>query len=92
VGSIDDGRLGGDTARPRDRSDVTEAEAAIERLATVPADKGLAMRETWLQRMRAALARAQGDVEGYTQFRDRYRDLARTLGFEGHIAWAEELP
>jgi hypothetical protein len=73
-------------------SDVTEAEAAIERLATVPADKGLAMRETWLQRMRAALARAQGDVEGYTQFRDRYRDLARTLGFEGHIAWAEELP
>jgi hypothetical protein len=50
------------------------------------------MRETWLQRMRAALARAQGDVEGYTQFRDRYRDLARTLGFEGHIAWAEELP
>ena len=73
-------------------SDVTEAEAAIERLATEPADGHLAMRETWLQRMRAALARAQGDVEAYTKFRDRYRDLAKTLGFEGHIARAEEMP
>ncbi|OBF62388.1 cyclase [Mycobacterium sp. 852002-51971_SCH5477799-a] len=73
-------------------SDVTEAEAAIERLATVPADEGLAMRETWLQRMRAALARAQGDVEAYTRFRDRYRDLAKAFGFEGHIEWSEEMP
>jgi hypothetical protein len=24
--------------------------------------------------------------------RDRYRDMARTLGFEGHIAWAEAMP
>jgi hypothetical protein len=73
-------------------SDVTEAEAAIERLATVPGDEGLAMRETWLQRMRAALARAQGDAEAYPRFRDRYRDLAKTFGFEGHIAWSEDMP
>jgi hypothetical protein len=73
-------------------SDVTEAEAAIERVATEPADGHLAMRETWLQRMRALLARAQGDVEAYTHFRDHYREMARTLGFEGHIAWAEEMP
>jgi len=28
----------------------------------------------------------------YADFRDRYRDMARTLGFEGHIAWAEAMP
>ncbi len=72
-------------------SDVTEAEAAIERLATEPADGHLAMRETWLQRMRALLARAQGDVEAYTHFRDHYRGLAKTHGFQGHIAWAEAM-
>jgi hypothetical protein len=22
----------------------------------------------------------------------RYRDMARTLGYEGHIAWAEAMP
>jgi hypothetical protein len=23
---------------------------------------------------------------------DRYRDMAKMLGFEGHIAWAEAMP
>jgi hypothetical protein len=72
--------------------DVAEAEAAIERLAAASADEGLVMREIWLQRLRALLARAQGDVGAYTHFRDRYRDMARTLGLEGHIAWAEAMP
>jgi class 3 adenylate cyclase/RecA/RadA recombinase len=72
--------------------DVAEAEAAIEKLAAAPADEGLVIREIWLQRARALLARAQGDVGAYTHFRDRYRDMARTLGFEGHIAWAEAMP
>jgi hypothetical protein len=72
--------------------DVAEAEAAIERLAAAPADEGLMLRQIWLQRLRALLARAQGDVGAYTHFRDRYRDMAKTLGFEGHIAWAEAMP
>ena len=72
--------------------DVAEAEAAIERLAAAPADEGLAIREIWLQRLRALLARAKGDIGAYTHFRDRYRDMARTLDFEGHIAWAEAMP
>jgi class 3 adenylate cyclase len=72
--------------------DVAEAEAAIERLAAAPADEGLVMREVWLLRLRALLARAHGDAAAYTDFRDRYRDMARTLGFEGHIAWAEAMP
>ena len=41
--------------------DVAEAEAAIERLAAAPADEGLVIREIWLLRLRALLARAQGD-------------------------------
>jgi hypothetical protein len=28
----------------------------------------------------------------YRDYRDRYRDMARTLDFEGHIAWAEAMP
>jgi hypothetical protein len=38
------------------------------------------------------LARAGRDDAAYAQFRDRYRDMAKTLGFEGHIAWAEAMP
>jgi class 3 adenylate cyclase len=73
-------------------SDVAEAEAAIERLAAEPADEGLALRDIVLLRMRALLARAHGDEARYRDYRDRYRDMAKTLGFEGHIAWAEAMP
>jgi hypothetical protein len=72
--------------------DVAEAEAAIERLATAPADEGLVIRDIWLLRLRALLARAHGDETGYRDYRDRYRDMARTLGFEGHMKWAEAMP
>jgi hypothetical protein len=72
--------------------DVAEAEAAIERLATAPADEGLVIRDIWLLRLRALLARAHGDAAAYADLRDRYRDMAKTLGYEGHIAWAEAMP
>ena len=71
--------------------DVVEAEAAIERLAAAPAEEGLVMRDIWLLRLRALLARAHGDDARYREYRDRYRDMAKTLGFEGHIAWAEAM-
>jgi hypothetical protein len=73
-------------------SDVGEAEAAVERLAAAPTDDGLALRDILLLRLRALLARARGDTAAYTDLRDRYRDMAKTLGFEGHIAWAEAMP
>jgi hypothetical protein len=72
--------------------DVAEAEAAIERLAAAPADEGLVIRDIWLLRLRALLARARGDEAAYRDFRDRYRDMAKTLGFEGHMEWAEAMP
>jgi hypothetical protein len=73
-------------------SDVADAETAIERLATAPADEGLVIRDIWLLRLRALLARAHRDDAAYAHLRDRYRDMAKTLGYEGHIAWAEAMP
>ena len=72
-------------------NDVAEAEAAIERLAAAPAYEGLVMRDIWLLRLRALLARAHGDEARYREYRDRYRDMARSLGFEGHMEWAEAM-
>jgi hypothetical protein len=66
--------------------------AAIERLATAPTNQGLVIGDIWLLRLRALLARAHGDAAAYTHVRDGYRDLARMLEFEGHIAWAEAMP
>ena len=70
---------------------MIEAEAAIARLAALPAD-GSVIRDIWLLRLQALLARAHGDPAAYAHFRDRYRGMAKTLGFEGHIAWAEAMP
>jgi hypothetical protein len=72
--------------------DVAEAEAAIERLEAAPADEVLVVHEIWLFRLRALLARTHADAVAYAHLRDRYRDMAKTLGFEGHIAWAEAMP
>jgi hypothetical protein len=73
-------------------SDVAEAEAAIERLAAAPADDGLVIRDIWLLRLRALLAQAGEDEAAYRGYRDRYRDMATSLGFEGHMEWAEAMP
>ena len=48
-------------------ADVAEAEAAIDRLAAAPADDGLVIREIWLLRLRALLARAHGDAATYAR-------------------------
>jgi class 3 adenylate cyclase len=71
--------------------DVVEAEAAIDRLARTPGH-GWVTQELLLLRMRALLAQTQGDDAGYRGYRDRYRDMATSLDFKGHIEWAEEMP
>jgi hypothetical protein len=38
-----------------------------------------------------ALARAHG-YAAYAHFRERYRAMAASLGFEGHMKWAEAMP
>jgi hypothetical protein len=50
------------------------------------------MRDIWLPRLQAPLARAHGDAATYAHFKDHYRDIAKTVGFKGHIAWAEAMP
>jgi len=72
--------------------DVAEAEVAIERLVATPAEEGLVIRDIWLLRLRALLARAHGDEARYRDYRDRYRDMATSLGYEGHMKWAEAMP
>jgi AAA ATPase domain len=69
--------------------DVAEAQAAIDRLATAPADEGLVIRDIWLLRLRALLARARGDAAAYAPLRGHYLDTAKTFGYQGHIAWSE---
>jgi class 3 adenylate cyclase len=74
-------------------ADVDEADAQVQRLAcAAQADIGLAVEEIWLLRSRALLARARGDEIAYRDYRVRYCAMATSLGFEGHIAWAEAMP
>ena len=71
-------------------SDIQEAEAAVERLSTHPVFDGWAYRDLILLRSRILLARSHGDDVTYRDLADRFRDMATSLGFEGHIAWAQE--
>ena len=69
---------------------------AIAIVAQVRCDDGSSAllqlaRQFWLLRLRALLARARGDDVAYRDLVNRYRDMAKTLGFEGHIAWAEAI-
>ncbi|MDT5017968.1 MAG: hypothetical protein QOD39_4128, partial [Mycobacterium sp.] len=79
--------LDGDTA-----GDVAEAERAIDRLTQLPADQPWVVRDVWLLRTRALLAQARGDEAGYRDLRDRYREMATSLGFEGHMQWGAAMP
>lgn len=68
--------------------DEAKAESAIDRLAAAPADDDLAIRDIWLLRMRALLARSRREAAMFADLRKRYSALAESLGFEGHIEWA----
>jgi adenylate cyclase len=75
-----------------EQGDVSESQAAIDRLAAVPTDPGFVVNDLWLLRMRALLAQAHDDKAAYLDYRDRYLAMAKSLGFEGHMAWAEGMP
>jgi hypothetical protein len=68
--------------------DVAEAEAAMQRLAAAPADDGWVMRDITLLRLRALVAHTRGEEMAYRELVEKYRAMAASLGFEGHIAWA----
>ncbi|MDT5172566.1 MAG: hypothetical protein QOD02_5947, partial [Mycobacterium sp.] len=70
--------------------DLAEAQQAIDWLANLP-DDGSAILEITLLWLRALLARARGDDVAHRDLVSRYRAMAESLGFEGHIAWAEAM-
>jgi hypothetical protein len=71
--------------------DVAEAQSAIDRAAKLPPDEGLVLRDITLLRPRALLARARGEDVAYRDLAARYREMAESLGFEGHIAMARTM-
>ncbi len=73
------------------KADISEAQAAIARFADSPAG-GLVIGEILLLRLRSLMARACGDDTAYGAYRDRYRERATSLGFEGDMKWAEAMP
>jgi hypothetical protein len=44
------------------------------------------VRDIWLLRLSALLARARGDDVAYRDLVNRYRAMAKSLGFDGHKA------
>jgi class 3 adenylate cyclase len=72
--------------------DLEEAEVAIDRLANLSEDEGWAILDITQLRLRALLAHARGDDAAYLDLANRYRAMAESLGFEGHIAWADAMP
>jgi adenylate cyclase len=72
--------------------DIAEARAAIARLEAVPTEPGFVLHELPLLRLRALVARADGDEPGYRSLADRYRARASELAFEGHMALADSMP
>ena len=71
--------------------DLAEAQEAIDRLANLRTDHSSAMLEITLLRLTALLTRVRGDNVTYRDLVSRYRAMAESLGFEGHIAWAEAM-
>ncbi|WP_051073948.1 adenylate/guanylate cyclase domain-containing protein [Mycobacterium sp. JS623] len=69
-------------------ADMAEAQIAIDRATKLPPDEGLVLRDITLLRARALLARARGDEDAYRDLVNRYRAMAESLGFEGHMAIA----
>ncbi|MDT5219859.1 MAG: hypothetical protein QOF15_1964, partial [Mycobacterium sp.] len=61
--------------------DVQEAQAAIDRLATVPTDEGFVLYELTLLRLRGLVALAHGDEAGHDEFMARLHAKALALGF-----------
>jgi class 3 adenylate cyclase/RecA/RadA recombinase len=71
--------------------DLDAAQAAIDRLATLPAEPGFLYHDLPMLRLNAMTARARGDNVAYSELRDRYRAQAEKFGMNGHIAIARAM-
>jgi len=67
------------------------AEHELERLESLAADREWDSRAIGALRLRVLLTRARGDETEYRELRERYRAMADRLGFEAHMAWAQQM-
>ena len=72
-------------------ADLAEAHQAFDWIASLAAEDDSAMLAIALLRLRALLARACGDEAAFCDLVSRYRAMTQSLGFEGHIEWAEAI-
>ncbi len=72
----------------RGDGDLTEAQAAVDRLATVACEPGFIIHELPLLRMRGLIARAHGQDAVSRDYLERYRAKAEQAGFEPLVAAA----
>jgi adenylate cyclase len=63
-------------------ADLREAQATIDRLASVPTDPGFVLHELPLLRLRGLLARAHGDEPACREFMESLQAKATAAGFE----------
>ena len=73
------------------QGDLAEAGELVNWLASLAAGEISVMLDLMLLRLRALIARAHGDDLAYRELTGRYRATAESLGFEGHIVWAEAM-
>jgi hypothetical protein len=71
--------------------DLAEAQDAIDALTHVRASERWAIRDVILLRLRALMVRAHGDDLAYRDLVSRHRAIAESLGYQGHIEWAEAM-
>ena len=68
--------------------DQNDAQAALDRLAAVPTDRGFVLHELPLLRSRALLALAQGDETNCQNLMEQHRARAKAAGFEAVMVTA----
>jgi hypothetical protein len=60
-------------------------------LATFATGSDFAVFDVLVLRLRALLARARGDESAFRDLVQRYRAMAESFGYEGHIAMAASM-
>lgn len=68
--------------------DVDEAQEAIDRLASLEAEHSSTIFDIFLLRLRALLARSRDADGAWRDLVKRHREMADSLGYEGHSVWA----
>lgn len=72
-------------------ADLAEAEERIGLLTKLPDAASGAIQAITVLHLKALLARARHEEAAYSAAVSRYREMANSLGFRGHIAWAEAM-